>query len=87
MYINVFISNILKALAYFYLNIFEYRLGILFRLFIVMGILWVFEVVTSLVSFESNPFLEVIEAIFDVCNSLQGINILLYNLESLKKYL
>lgn len=48
------------------------RLGILLKLFIVMGMMWIFEVITSIVPFE-NYGIEAIETIFDVCNALQGV--------------
>lgn len=51
----------------------NFSLGILFKLFLVMGILWVFEVLTSVIDFQMNKALQVFESIFDVFNSLQGV--------------
>lgn len=52
------------------------RLTLLIKLFVIMGIPWLFEVLTSIIRFNKDPILATIETIWDILNSLQGISIL-----------
>lgn len=49
------------------------KMIMLMKLFLVMGISWMFEVVSDVISFKSNSVLQVIEIIWDSFNSLQGL--------------
>lgn len=48
------------------------RLSLLLKLFIVMGISWLFECVSSFYSFEKSETLRTIETAWDLINCLQG---------------
>lgn len=49
-----------------------FRLGLLVKLFFVMGISWLFEAISGTVNMRENKVLETIERILDSVNCLQG---------------
>lgn len=56
------------------------RLSLLIKLFVVMGVSWLGEALTSMIRFDTDPVLAEIETVWDVFNCLQGrfFNTLIY---------
>lgn len=48
------------------------RLSLLIKLFVVMGVSWLGEALTSMIRFDTHPVLAQIETAWDVFNCLQG---------------
>lgn len=49
------------------------------RIFLLMGINWLFETISSIVDFQKHPSLSTVETIFDIINASQGKKCSLYN--------
>lgn len=48
------------------------RLSVVLKLFVIMGILWIFEILTSFYSLQKFDYLKHIETAFDIVNASQG---------------
>lgn len=55
------------------------RLSLLIKLFVVMGVSWLGEALTSMIRFDTNPVLAQIETAWDVFNCLQGVFLMIFN--------
>ncbi|KAK9730402.1 7 transmembrane receptor (Secretin family) [Popillia japonica] len=49
------------------------KIAMAIRIFLLMGINWLFETISSIVDFQKHPSLSTVETIFDIINASQGI--------------
>lgn len=58
----------------------------IFKFFVIMGVSFIFEVISATIDFEKNRILEVIQYIFDIVNCSQGILIFIISVMQKKTY-